>query len=38
MSGKNKEFLKMAEKVPKTLKREVAEKGLKLSITEGGKE
>ena len=34
-NGRNKE---MVEKVLKKLKREVEEKGLKLSITEGGKE
>ena len=37
MNGRNKELVEMAEKVVKNLKREVEEKGLKLSITEEGK-
>ena len=38
MNGRNKELMEMAEKVLKNVKRELEEKGLKLSITEGGKE
>ena len=34
----NQELAGIAEKVLKTIRREVEEKGLKLSITEGGKE
>ena len=37
MEGRNKELTGVAEKV-KSIGREVEEKGLKLSITEGGKE
>ena len=37
INGRNKEAVEMAEEVLKKLKREVEEKGLKLSITEGGK-
>ena len=38
LNGRNKELVEMAEKVFKKLKREVEEKDLKLSITEGRKE
>ena len=38
MSGRNKELVETAEKVVKQLNKEVEEKGLKLSITEVGKE
>ena len=38
MNGRNKELVEMAERVGRTLKREVREKGLKLSIAEGRKE
>ena len=38
LSGTDKELVEMAEKVLEKLKREVAKKGLKLSITEGGKQ
>ena len=37
MSGKIKELVEMTEKVLKKLNREVEEKGLKLTITEGEK-
>ena len=36
--GRNKELVEMEEKVVENMKREVEEKGLKLSVTEGGKE
>ena len=36
--GKNREVAEMAKKVMKKLKEEVDEKGLKLSVTENGKE
>ena len=36
--GKNKEVAEMAKKVMKKLKEEVEEKGLKLFVTENGKE
>ena len=38
MNGRSRELVAMAEEVLKTLNREVEEKGLKLSITDGGKE
>ena len=38
MKGRNKGLVEMAEMVLKNVAREVYEKGLKLSITEGGKE
>ena len=38
MNMRNKELVEMAEKVLKRLKREVEEKGLKLSITVRGKQ
>ena len=38
MHGRNKALVEMAEKVLKKLKREVEEKGLKLSITVRGKQ
>ena len=38
MDGRNKKLVETEEKVLKKLKREVEEKGLKLSTTEGGKE
>ena len=38
MNGRNKEFVDLAEKVLEKLKIERKEKGLKLSITQGGKE
>ena len=38
MKGRNKELVEMAEKVLMAMKSEVEEKGLKLWITEGGKE
>ena len=38
LSGRNEELVEMAEKALKKVKREVEEKGLMLSITEGGKE
>ena len=38
MIGSNKELVEMAEKVSKKLKREVEEKGLKLSISDGEKQ
>ena len=38
VEGRNKELPGIAEKVLKSTRRKVAEKGLKLSITEGGKE
>ena len=37
VNGRNKELVEMAEKVLKKLKMVAEEKGLKLSITEGGK-
>ena len=37
MNGRIKELVEIAEKVSKTLTREVEEKGLTLSITEGGR-
>ena len=37
LEGRSKELLEVAEKVPKTLRREVEEEGLKLSIKEGGR-
>ena len=37
MKGRNKELVELAKNVLKKLKGEVEEKGLKLSITEGGK-
>ena len=36
--GKNKEVAEMAKKVMKKLQEEVEKKGLKLSVTENGKE
>ena len=38
VKGKNKEVAEMAKKVMKKLKEEVEKKGLKLSVTENGKE
>ena len=38
MNGRNKESVEVVEKVLKKLKRELVEKGLTLSITEGGQE
>ena len=38
LTGRNEELGELAEKVVKKLQREVEAKGLKLSITEGGKE
>ena len=38
VKGKNKEVAEMAKKVMKELKEEVEKKGLKLSVTENGKE
>ena len=38
MSGRNKELVEVAQKHLKKLRMEVQQKGLKLSITEGGKE
>ena len=38
LKRRNKELVEMAEKVLKKLKKEVEEKALKLSITEGWKE
>ena len=38
MKGKNKEVSEMAKYVMKKLKEEVEKKGLKLSVTENGKE
>lgn len=38
MYGRNKELVDMAEKVLRKIKTKVEEKGLRLSIMEGGKE
>ena len=38
VKGRNKEVAEMVEKVMKKLKEEVEKKGLKLSVTENGKE
>ena len=38
LMGKNREVAEMAKKVMKKLKEEVERKGLKLSVTENGKE
>ena len=38
LEGRNKELSDIAEKVQRAWRTEVEEKGLKLSITEGGKE
>ena len=38
VKGRNRESGEMAKKVMKKLKEEVEEKGLKLSVTENGKE
>ena len=38
VKGRNKEVAEMAKKVMKKLKEEVEKKGLKLSVTENGKE
>ena len=38
LKGRNKELAELVEEVLKKLKKEVEEKGLRLSITEGGRE